>query len=372
MHKDFEGNFRRIMMQAGYEEINIPASFSCPAKIVLWGKLAGSVLYYYVVYDLSVMGFADFDVIKKHIDQGLEGMAQRNNIRHTVIINILTGVCPENIDGVTKLIDSQEEFALLPRYDVYYGVDLAGRQIMQNNRHKMDIDKALSKIKTALEADLDKMFHVEQGRPEPKSKPSPSVFAVPVAKYPILTYIIIAVNIFIFVLMELGGGSTEIETLLRFGAVSHHHVFTLGEYHRLITPIFLHIGGMHLIFNTTSLILFGIRAEKYFGHLKFFVIYMLSGVAGNLAMAATSEFSVGAGASGAIFGIIGALFAFTKLRKKLIENFNGSALGIMIIFGILMGFTMGRAPGMPNVGNMAHLGGLIMGFGLGWLLAKKK
>ena len=85
-------------------------------------------------------------------------------------------------------------------------------------------------------------------------------------------------------------------------------------------------------------------------------------------MVLSSEFAVGAGASGAIFGVIEALFIFMKFGKKNIENFNPSILALMILLNIFMGFTMNNLPDMPNVGNAAHIGGLITGVLLGYAL----
>jgi len=369
MSENFGTNFANIMMQAGYEEINMPAHFSYPVNITMWCKFAGSMAYYYVLYDLSSADFSAFASLKAHIDQGIAAISGRNDMRHSVVFNIFTRISGENMQYTEQIVNSGGEFALLPKYDVYYALDASTSQIMRNTKQPANVDGALDKIKAVLEickktADGDeKMFHVEHSVSSP--------YATPVAKYPILFCVILAVNLLLFALMELGGGSTDIATLLRFGAASRHHIFTLGEYHRLVTPIFLHIGVGHLLFNTMSLILFGIRTERYFGHFKFLAIYMVSGIAGNLAMVLANPFAMGAGASGAIFGVMGALFAFTKVRKKNVESFNAGALAVMIAVGVLMGFTMAGVPGMPNVANMAHIGGLVTGFAMGVLLSGK-
>jgi len=365
----FERNFANTMAQAGNRPINLPAFLPIPAKLAIWANFAGSMAYYYVYYDLSSMDFSNFPALKDYINSGIESISARNNMRHSVIFNIIAGEIGDNAKEIEKMIDAPGEFALLPIYDIYYGVDIFSSKIMRNSKQPPNMDGALDKIKSAL--DKAKEVCSDEETADTPERIAASRYAVPVVKIPFLFYIIMAANLIMFVLMELSGGSANMITLLRHGAAAHYLIFTHGQYYRLITPIFLHIGITHLIFNSMSLILFGARAEKYFGHIRFFIIYIISGISGNLAMVLTSQYSVGAGASGSIFGIIGAIFAFTKVRKKNMENFNASSLGIMIIIGVLMGFTMSGVPDMPNVANSAHIGGLAAGFLLGLILTKR-
>ena len=361
MQTNFETNFKSIMARAGYSHISIPALLASPWDVAMWGRPAGSVAYYYVVYNLSTFDFADFSQLKGRVDQMVDVISNQHNMRHSVIFNIFTGVFDENVRDVERMVDSAGEFALLAKYDIYIGVDTANRRVLRNSKQPANMDGSVDKIQAALAADFDEMLHAQ-----------PSITrAVPVAKYPVLVFIIMGINLLLFMMMEMDGGSDNLDTLIRYGAAQYHMIFTFGEYHRLFTPIFLHIGAMHLMFNTASMLLFGIRAERYFGPWKFLVIYMVSGIVGNVAMVLTSEFAVGAGASGSIYGVMGALFAFTKVRKRAVETFNTATLGIMIFIGVLVGFTISGVPGMPNVANSAHIGGLVAGFGLGCVLAGK-
>ena len=361
MFSNFEVNFINNMAQAGYSVINAPVFLPFCTKISLWGKMVGSMAYYYVLYDISSVDFSVYQTVKEEINKNLSAISERNNLRHSVIFNIFA--C-DNLDAevvrvLEKKLGSAEEFALMPLYDIYYGIDTSNCQIMRNSKQPDNMDGSLDKIKAALAINSNET-NVNK------------IYALPVTKSPFLIYIIMGINLALFVLMEFDGGSTSTGTLVRYGGAAYHLVFVLGEYHRLVTPIFLHIGVTHLLFNTTSLIIFGIRAEKYFGHIKFLIIYLASGIAGNLAIIFTERTAVGAGASGSIFGLIGALFAFTKLRKKNVENFNAGTLGVMIIVGIFMGFGMSNMPGIGNIGHAAHIGGLVVGFILGFFLAAKK
>lgn len=366
MYTEFEKNFENIMDAAGYERINMPVYEPWSRRFCFWGKISGAVAYYYAVYETDTDEMAGFAGLKRFVDRRVEAVSARYDIRSSVVFNIFAGDLSGDVREIERLIENQGEFVMMTKYDVYYGADTTNLRIMRNSQQPHNMDGALLKVERALKgATSDEKGGIKTHLPY-------STRAEPVANHPILCYVILAVNAIVFLLMELNGGSTDIATLIRFGAVSYHLVFTFGEYHRLIAPIFLHIGVMHLMFNTMSMILFGMRAERYFGHVKFLVTYIISGVAGNLAMALAGEHSLGAGASGSLYGMMGALLVFTLLRKQNVENFRAGILGVMIAVGILMGFTMNRIPDMPNIGNAAHIGGLAVGLGLGYLLSGKR
>lgn len=142
-----------------------------------------------------------------------------------------------------------------------------------------------------------------------------------------------------------------------------------GEYWRLLTPIFFHGNESHLLFNTIALLAFGPTMEKLYHRYRFLLIYLFAGLYGNLfslAYYGLREFSLGA--SGAIFGIVGMQLAFfTRYRQEM-----GAAgqrqrqhLWLLIGINVLLGIAMG------NVNHVAHLGGLVAGFILGYALAPR-
>ena len=366
----FSQHLKMLLARAGYGEVILPTEFTYDkSAISLFGKQAGSMAYFYALYNLAAISPQDLALAKADFDKIVNTLTSRNKLRHAVVFHIQIGITDENQREIERLNGVGEDFGFNTLNHIYYGIDLANSRILSNTKQLPNLDGARDKVQAALAAAHSDVFHVEHFGIKQTTQ------AAPLSKHSVFSYIIISINILLFVLMELSGGSTDILTLKNFGAVTHHHIFTLGEYHRLVIPIFLHIGVMHLLFNTMSLILFGIRAERFFGIWKFLVIYIISGIAGNVAMALTSVYAVGAGASGSIYGVIGALFALTKVRRKNVENLNSSSLAIMIVIGIVMGFTMAAAPDAPNVANSAHIGGLVTGFALGWLLTiepKKK
>ena len=164
---------------------------------------------------------------------------------------------------------------------------------------------------------------------------------------------LMAINVIVFFAMELLGGSTNTEVLLNFGALDRDLILS-GQIYRLFTYMFLHIGFMHLLCNGFSIYIFGSRAEKYFGKLKYIIIYIISGLLGGL-LSITFNGAVSAGASGAIFGIMGANIVYSKFYKR---SMDGLDLGVLIVFAII---NIGTGILIPNIDNWGHLGGLIGG-----------
>jgi len=171
---------------------------------------------------------------------------------------------------------------------------------------------------------------------------------------PRLTYFLIAINVLIFILVELTGGSADIEHLIHSGAKYNPYIID-GEWWRIISSMFLHIGFLHLFMNMLALYYLGHAVERIFGTLRFLIIYMLAGIGGGLASFAFT-IQVSAGASGAIFGLFGALLFFGAMHKQLFLQTMGRNLLIIIGINIVFGFVV------PQIDNSAHLGGLISGF----------
>jgi rhomboid protease GluP len=183
---------------------------------------------------------------------------------------------------------------------------------------------------------------------------------------PIATYVLLGLIGLVFAAETLAGGSTQTEVLVRLGA-KVTPLIAAGEYWRLLTAMFLHIGVMHLFFNAYALFALGTELERLLGWGRFVVIYLLSGLYGSLVSYALSP-NLSAGASGAIFGLIGALAAFFALHRQQLGSWGQRRLAniaFLIIINLFLGFTQ------PGIDNLAHLGGLLSGLPLGLALAPR-
>ena len=183
-----------------------------------------------------------------------------------------------------------------------------------------------------------------------------------------LTWTLMTLHLGIFVAMTMTSSARpDADTLLRWGAMFGPLVAS-GEYWRLITAMFLHGGFIHLWLNGLALFIFGIVAEKHYGSRRFAVIYLISGFAGGVASYGLNQGAVGVGASGAIFGVVGALAGLLISRGRTMGRTGKRDLAsiiVMIAINLAIGWLL------PFIDNWAHLGGLAAGFVLGYALAPR-
>ena len=189
-----------------------------------------------------------------------------------------------------------------------------------------------------------------------------------------VTLALVALNIVFFLWTEMNGSSESLRNMYRWGAMFGPAVTEDHEYWRLITSAFLHFGVGHIANNMFLLLLMGDRLEQALGHVKYLILYLASAVGANLfSMVLDMKLdpeafyrTVSAGASGAVFGVIGGLlWAVIRNRGRLGDL---STRQMMIFAGLSLyyGFTA------AGVDNKAHFGGLAAGFLLCMLLYRPK
>jgi rhomboid protease GluP len=171
---------------------------------------------------------------------------------------------------------------------------------------------------------------------------------------PVATFLLLLSIAAMFYLLEQQGGSTSVLTLIEFGA-KYNPLILEGEWWRLLSAMFLHIGFLHLFMNSLALFYLGGAVERMFGTSRFLFIYFIAGLSGSIASFAFNE-QVAAGASGAIFGCFGALLYFGIVHRKLFLRTMGKNVITVLIINLIFGFAV------PMVDNGAHIGGLIGGF----------
>lgn len=174
---------------------------------------------------------------------------------------------------------------------------------------------------------------------------------------PFITYGLIVIMVIIFGIMTISmpGGSTNPMTLISFGA-KYNPLIISGEYYRLITPTFLHIGSTHLLMNMVTLYLIGNYVESLFGHYRYLIVFLIAGLMGNLASFAFNSY-VSAGASTAIFGLFG---AFLMLGESF-QN-NPVIVSMAKTFLLFIGINFVADIFLTEIDIYGHLGGLIGGF----------
>jgi rhomboid protease GluP len=212
-----------------------------------------------------------------------------------------------------------------------------------------------------------------------------------IARPATFTFVFLIANVFLYLLMWLSGGATG-QVLLAYGAKFNYLIDHEGQWWRFVTPIFLHVhlpglGPLHLLSNMYGLFMLGPYVEKLYGSARFVVFWILTGVAGVVASyltvrpewahGALGQFlfkphdTASAGASGALFGLMGVLFVFgIKYRHELPEGLKrafGTGLLPTLVINLFIGYV---ARGF--IDNAAHLGGLLSGMGLALVVGYKR
>ena len=181
---------------------------------------------------------------------------------------------------------------------------------------------------------------------------------------------LIVINVLVFFLLSLRGDTESGYFMLQYGAMYEPLVTEGHEYYRLITSLFLHFGIQHLLNNMVMLGALGYQLENEIGRIKFLLIYFISGIGGNLCSlywnVSHGEQIISAGASGAIFGLMGALLYIVAVNRGRLGRLSGRGMLIMVALSLYFGLTS------SGVDNSAHIGGLIWGILITVLLYRRK
>ena len=208
---------------------------------------------------------------------------------------------------------------------------------------------------------------ISQFPEESQTPPQPQPRAVPVSLPTTtsnVTYTIMGVTIAVFLLQLLSKFIFGYDVLIELGAKSNQYI-RVGQLWRFFTPMLLHDSSytlpLHIGFNMYALYIIGVGLERRFGHARFFWLYILSGFAGSVfSFLFSSADSIGA--SGAIFGLIGAEGIFLYQNRKLLGKQVRRAIN-NVIFIVVLNLLLGLSPGIDN---WAHVGGLMGGLIFAW------
>jgi len=188
-----------------------------------------------------------------------------------------------------------------------------------------------------------------------------------ISKKSLPTFILVGVNVIVYALTSIFGGNfleTDPSVIVGFGLYTPYVLN--GEVWRLLTSLFIHANVAHIAGNMLFLFIYGLRAEEMFDVKEYMAIYFLSGLAGNvltmvadlLTVGSLGVFAFSVGASGAIFGVLGAVMIY--MRRSIGQSIMSALIYVFFLF------TLNIAPGV-NI--LAHLGGLVTGLVLGYILA---
>ena len=184
-----------------------------------------------------------------------------------------------------------------------------------------------------------------------------------------VNYALIAINVVYFLFLEIVGSSEDTKIMIQYGAVFLPEVLGKKEYWRLLTAMFMHFGIQHISNNMLILFVLGDNLERALGKVKYIVFYLTCGIGANVISfwlnLMREDYAVSAGASGAIFGVIGGLVYAVAVNRGRLEDLSTRQMMILAGFSLYHGFTS------SGVNNTAHVAGLLLGILMGVILYRK-
>ncbi|MBS1334221.1 MAG: rhomboid family intramembrane serine protease [Blautia sp.] len=178
---------------------------------------------------------------------------------------------------------------------------------------------------------------------------------------------IVMINVIVFLVLSFMGDTENADFMVQHGASYTPYIVQDGKYYLLVTSMFLHFGLDHLFNNMVVLIFMGDVLEKKLGKIRYLFIYFGGGIAGNCLSVymdlQKAQYPVSAGASGAIFAVIGAILWLIIKNKGRLGDISGRKFVLMIVLSVFQGYTS------IGVDNAAHIGGLVIGFFLCMILS---
>jgi len=299
---------------------------------------------------------------KNHLKKDIAQVFQRTKAmkrllagKHVEIHNVYVSNYPpvDDWESLKKPMQLKEKNP--PKMKVYYlsedeREEEAARLLKAVDAHELPLETDRENIDLK-EEKVEKYKRYLRSEVDRKQKETEEVFSYGKVFF---TYILLIINIIIFFMVESAGDSQSVETLIDFGA-KYNPAIIEGEWWRIISSMFLHIGFLHLFMNMLAVYYLGSIVERIFGSARFLFIYFLAGIGGGLASFAFSM-NVSAGASGALFGLFGTLLYFGINYRQIFLQTMGRGVMLVIVINVIFGFTV------PQIDNAAHLGGLISGF----------
>jgi rhomboid protease GluP len=186
----------------------------------------------------------------------------------------------------------------------------------------------------------------------------------------VVTYTVIAINLLVYAILALLSQSPDIsmDILIKAGAQQTVYIEATGQYWRIFTAMFLHVNILHVGLNMLSLFFIGRVVEAFYGKWRYLVIYLVSGIVGGLATFFLQPNVWAVGASGAIFGVFGALGVFYVADRRALGSYGASAIAnwlFWLALNLIYSFSD------PNIGIVDHIGGLTAGIVLASLLVPR-
>jgi rhomboid protease GluP len=313
------------------------------------------------LYAFSMADAQHLDELGRRLDELTHGLAAQGGVGAGPIKLVAVAAFDGPLDSgttkaVTRLMPSHYLSGIRPST---WAVDLQTNQIYSSGR--LGKREGAEPIELALQSEGDGGDLYALQRKHAQS--SQAFYRLMTGRQPLVTYALIAVNVLLFVLLYENGGPDNTNAIQTFGALTPRLV-EQGQWWRLFTTMFEHGGVTHIFLNMISLYILGTVAERWYGSAKFLGIYLGSGICGSLAAFAYAVHTGDlndpiVGASGAIFGIAGALitvrFQPSNAIPLSVRQQVSNQIIVLVVINLVASFLI------PHIANSAHIGGLIGG-----------
>ena len=261
---------------------------------------------------------------------------------------------------------ARERASLRDMKNIWY-IDSSNNQVIVFEDTPVSFDGLYETVCDGLAAETNReLRRIERRRPYARAR---EAFSALVKRCP-ANLVLIGINIAVFLVLTVMGSTYDTEFMRAHGAMYAPDVIEKSLYYEIFTSMFLHFGLQHIVDNMLVLFILGDKLEKIVGSWRFLVIYLLSGLCGNILSFIMQSRSVSpavsAGASGAIFGVIGAMLYIVIRNKGRIEDVGAVQLLLMLGVSIFHGLMS------IGIDNAAHIGGAASGFILAVILYHKK
>jgi len=352
----FENLIKRFAIQFSVKQFSLLTTMKNKSGneiAAVFFKAESPVIYFVSIVDFDMVLANDYkDVITRIMDKMFLG--NRELFNNAVCVHLILG---NDISILKQFADTQESVYDSKIHNVWWYAD--NNKVYAGNGQPDKVHGIEKILGLAMNnSESFKEMSIEEINKEWIKKSQ----LMQVTKFPLLVVFLVIINLFLF-LFDMISGNLSLYTM-EYG-INGSFIFSEGQLYRLFTYMFLHGSIEHVVMNCLSLFIFGSKIEKYCGRVKTMAIYLISGIAGGLLSALfNTGFSIGA--SGAIFGMLGALLAISKKTRKRIDGLSYITIGVLVVVSIGMGVLE------PQIDNFGHIGGLIGGFVLGFLLYKDK
>lgn len=307
--------------------------------------------------DADAIDFSNFDMIKNSLYEELYFFKSKSDTNAAIYFKIFVTDRGLSEDTISNILNCYTHSTVKKASFIPVILDLSNKNIIMNNDSIADGSGLISTLKSSLDMkdSFTQTYNLAEVMKDREEKNGyTKIMESRESAKPYVTYFLLAINIFVFILMELSGGTDNPMVLMKFG-MKINSLIAMGEYWRLLTSAFIHIGFVHIAFNMYALYNLGPLVERLYGSSRYLLIYISAALCGSISSFLFSP-APSAGASGAIFGLFGALLYIGRRNPRLFSTSFGINILIVIGINLFFGFTT------SGIDNFAHIGGLIGGY----------